>query len=74
VILLENSNECYLSPAKRRILKKRERERKKKRREKERSKDWKANEVKRHTTKLYVSKGEAKKELKERKKGDNIFL
>jgi hypothetical protein len=46
VILLENSNEWNLFPAKRRILKKRE--------EKEREK-------KLHMKKLHVSKGEKKK-------------
>jgi hypothetical protein len=43
VILLENSNEWNLSPAKRRILEKKEKKRKRKR-----SKVWKAKEVKPH--------------------------
>ena len=55
VILLENSNEWNLSPAKQGFSKKREKKREK---EKNRSKDWKAKEVKPHMKKLHVSKGE----------------
>jgi hypothetical protein len=80
VILLENSNEWNLSPAKEGSSKKRER---KKGKEKEkRSKDLKAKEVKPHMKKLHVSKGEkrgwnlqaAGRDSIERKKGDHIFL
>jgi hypothetical protein len=70
VILLENSNEWNLSPAKEEPLKKRG------------SKDRKAKEVKPHMKKLHVSKkreDEIYKLLgeilsKEIKKGDHIFL
>jgi hypothetical protein len=48
VILLENSNEWNLSPAKEGSLK----------RESERSKDWKAKEVKPHLkTSMFLKKG-----------------
>jgi hypothetical protein len=89
VILLENSNEWNLTPAKEGSSK-REREREREKREKKerekRSKDWKAKEVKPHMKKLLVSNGEKKKRMKftsywerfywkkERKKGDHIFL
>jgi hypothetical protein len=80
VILLENSNEWNLSPAKEGSSKKNER---KKEREKKRSVDWKAEEVKPHMNKLHVSKGKKEDEVymllrdilsKERRKGDHIFL
>jgi hypothetical protein len=72
--------------SKRRILEKKgERKKKKERKRKQGSKDWKAKEVKPHMKKLYISKGEEKKEdeiykqlgeilSKERKKGDHISL
>jgi hypothetical protein len=80
VILLENSNEWNLSPAKEGSSKK---ERgKKEKKKKKRSMDWKAKEVKPHMKKLHVSKGEksgwnlqaAGRDSIERKKGDHIFL
>jgi hypothetical protein len=49
VIILKNSNEWNLSPAKEGSLKKK------------RSKDWKAKEVKPHMKKLHVSKGKKEK-------------
>jgi hypothetical protein len=58
VILLENSNEWHLSPAKRRILKKRRKIKIK------RSKDWKSKRGETSYEKLRVSKGEKKKRMK----------
>jgi hypothetical protein len=69
VILLENSNESNLSPAKDGSSKKKEKKKegKMKRKRKKESKDWKAKEVKPHMKKLHVSKG------KKEKKEDEIY-
>jgi hypothetical protein len=56
VVLLENSNECYLSPAKEGSLKEREREEKNKKKEKEQG--LKSKRGKTSFEKLHVSKRE----------------
>jgi hypothetical protein len=55
VILLENSNESNLSPAKEGSPKK-QKKRTRKRRRKKGSKNWKAKEVKPHIKKIHISK------------------